>query len=144
MVTDPNTPALDDLVSTFYHAFAGHPELLADVVTPDWEDVPLAPGQGPGPEGAAPVIRGLQAALYGLEIVVHRVVDGRDADGVGTIATRCEIRGRHTGELVGAPPSGRAVSIALHEFHDVVDGRIRRTHHLKDWAGFLAQVSGAA
>ncbi|MEH3155653.1 MAG: ester cyclase [Gordonia paraffinivorans] len=143
MVTD-TAPTPDGLVTTFYRAFAGRPDLLADAVTPDWEDIPLAPGQGPGPDGVVPIILGLREALADLEIVVHQVVDGRDATGNGTVATRCEIRGRHVGELVGVPASGRTVSIALHEFHDVVGGRIRRTHHLEDWAGFRAQAGGGA
>lgn len=134
------TPSTDALVSTFYRAFAGETDLLASVLTPDWEDVPLAPGQEPGPEGVVPIIRGLQQGLTDLEIIVHQVVDGTDDRGDGPIATRCEIRGRHTGDLMGEPASGRMVSIALHEFHDVVDGRIRRTRHLEDWAGFVAQA----
>ncbi len=28
-----------------------NPDLLYEVCTPDWQDIPLAPGQAPGPEG---------------------------------------------------------------------------------------------
>lgn len=37
-------------VETFYRAFAGNPELLDQAVMPDWQDIPLAPGQSPGRE----------------------------------------------------------------------------------------------
>lgn len=134
------THPIDDLVTTFYRAFAGDTDLLATVVTPDWEDIPLAPGQGPGPQGAVPIIAGLAQAVTGLEIVVDDVVDGRGPDGNGTIATRCEIRGVHTGELMGVPGSGREIAIALHEFHEIADGRIRRTWHLEDWFGFIRRA----
>lgn len=131
------THSIDDLVTTFYRAFSGDTDLLAHAVTPDWEDIPLAPGQGPGPQGAVPIIRGLAQAIGGLEIVVLDVVDGRGSDANGTIATRCEIRGVHTGELMGASGTGREIAIALHEFHEIADGRIRRTWHLEDWFGFI-------
>ncbi|GGF17196.1 ester cyclase [Williamsia phyllosphaerae] len=131
------THPIDDLVTTFYRAFSGDTDLLETVVTPDWEDIPLAPGQGPGPQGAVPIISGLAEAISGLEIVVLDVVDGRGSDGDGTIATRCEIRGVHTGALMGVPGSAREIAIALHEFHEIADGRIRRTWHLEDWFGFI-------
>ena len=131
------THPIDKLVTTFYRAFSGDTDLLETVVTPDWDGIPLAPGQGAGPTGAIPIIAALAEAISGLEIVVHDIVDGRGADGSGTVATRCEIRGVHTGELMGVPGSDREIAIALHEFHEVADGRIRRTWHLEDWFGFI-------
>ena len=47
---------------TFHRAFAGKPELLDQAVTPDWQDIPLAPGQAPGREGMTPLIQGFAAA----------------------------------------------------------------------------------
>ena len=134
------TDTLHDTLTTFYRAFSGDDALLDRVVAPDWEDLPPAPGQLPGPEGGAQVIAMMNAALDDLRITVHDVVDGRGPDGTGLVAVRAELTGDHTGELMGAAPSGRTVAIAIHEFHEVVDGVIRRTWHLEDWLGFFRQV----
>jgi predicted ester cyclase len=131
---------LQNLLNTFYRAFSGEPPLLETVVTPDWEDLPPAPGQQPGPAGAQPVIEAMSAGLSDLHVVIRDVVDGRDADGAGTVAVRAEMSGLHTGELLGAEPTGRPVRIALHEFHQVRDGKICKTWHLEDWEGFFRQV----
>ena len=43
-------------VETLYRAFSDqNPDLVDTVVTPDWKDIPLAPGQGPGPQGFKPL-----------------------------------------------------------------------------------------
>ncbi|MFK0335112.1 VOC family protein [Rhizobium sp. NPDC090275] len=46
------------MLKTFYRAFAGQPALLDDCVTADWQDIPLAPGQATGRDGAKPLIEG--------------------------------------------------------------------------------------
>ncbi len=79
-------------IETFYQAFAGEPDLLDQVVEPDWQDIPLAPGQGPGPWGIKPLIRVFKEAFPDLAITVHDVI----ADG-NRIAVRAEITGTHAG-----------------------------------------------
>jgi len=45
-------------VETFYRAFSDkNPDLVDEVLAPSWDDIPLAPGQGAGPEGVKPIIR---------------------------------------------------------------------------------------
>ena len=132
--------SIEPLVGTFYRAFAGHADLLRDVVTPDWEDIPLAPGQAPGPDGVAPIINGIAASVSDFAIVVHDIVDGRGPDGTGTIGVRAEMRGIHSGEMFGIPATGTSFSVPMHEFHHVVGGRFTRTYHLEDWLGFFNQI----
>lgn len=131
---------IEDVVGTFYRAFSGRPDLLAGVVTSDWEDIPLGPDQAPGPEGVVPVIDGISRAFADFSITVHDLVDGRGEDGNGKIAVRAEMRGRHIGEMFGVQATGRTISVPIHEFHDVRDGRLARTWHLEDWFGFLRQT----
>ena len=38
----------DALIDAFYEAARGRTELLDAVITEDWDDIPLGPGQGPG------------------------------------------------------------------------------------------------
>ena len=39
------------LIGSFYEAFSGKTELLDAVITDDWDDIPLGPGQEPGLAG---------------------------------------------------------------------------------------------
>lgn len=118
-----------------YRAFAGEPELLDQVVTPDWQDIPLAPGQAPGPEGIKPMIAGLKQAIPDVAITVHEVIAEGDRIGV-----RAEISGTHAGTWFGVAPTGRAFTVALHDFHRIKNGRLTHTFHLEDWFGWLNQV----
>ena len=44
-------------LTTFYKAVGTHNlELLNDVLTADWLDLPPGPGQKPGPEGVKPIL----------------------------------------------------------------------------------------
>jgi len=62
-------------IGTLYRAFSeGRPELLDQAVAPDWQDIPLAPGQQPGREGMKPLIRGFVAAFPDLRITVHEII----------------------------------------------------------------------
>ena len=123
------------IVETFYRAFAGEPDLLDEAVAPGWQDIPLAPGQGPGAAGIKPMIHAFKAAFPDLAITVHDMIGDS-----GSIGVRAEITGTHAGPWFGVPPSGRRFSMALHEFHRIEDGRLTHTWHLEDWFGWLNQV----
>jgi predicted ester cyclase len=134
--SDGDTPEqVRATLNIFYRAFAGEPDLLDQVVTPDWQDIPLAPGQGPGPEGVKPMIRAFKQAIPDLAITVHDIIVDGDRAGV-----RAAMTGTHTGEWFGVPPTGSAFTIALHEFHRVEGGRLTHTWHLEDWFGWLNQI----
>lgn len=124
------------IVERLYDAFnLQNPDLLDAVVTPDWKDIPLAPGQGPGPEGLKPIIRGLIAALPDVRITIHDVVQVP-----GKIAVRGEITGTHKGELFGIAATGKAVSVRIYEFHELDGDRIATTWHMEDWMGLFTQL----
>ncbi|MGC6857157.1 ester cyclase [Pseudomonas aeruginosa] len=123
-------------VETLYRAFSEkNPDLVDAVLSPDWDDIPLAPGQGPGPEGIKPIIRSLGQAFPDVRITLHDLVQVP-----GKIAVRAEISGTHQGELFGIAPTGKQVSFRLHEFH-VLDGqRVTTTWHMEDWFGLFLQL----
>ena len=134
-MTETSEVAARGMLATFYQAFAGEPDLLDGVVTSDWQDIPALPGQGSGPEGIKPLIRAFKAAMPDLPIAVHEVIADGDRLGV-----RASMTGTHRGEGCGVAPTGRPVSIALHEFHRLRGGRLSHTWHLEDWFGWLNQV----
>lgn len=123
-------------IETLYRAFSeGDTDLLDEVLAEDWDDVPLAPGQGPGREGIKPMVVAFRAAFSDLRITVHEMI------GVpGRAAVRAAITGVHTGEWFGVAPSGKPFEIAIHEFHRIADGRPTHTWHLEDWFGWFNQV----
>ncbi|GAB3371407.1 ester cyclase [Massilia agri] len=123
-------------VQRLYDAFSLHdPDLIDEAVTPDWDDIPLAPGQAPGPAGMKPIIRSVIAAFPDVRIVVHDMVQAP-----GRIAVRGEITGTHEGELFGIAPTGKAVRFRIHEFHALDGGRITTTWHMEDWYGLFLQL----
>lgn len=123
-------------VEQLYAAFNDqNPDLLDTAVTPQWSDIPLAPGQGPGPEGLKPIIRSFITALPDVKITVHDMVQLP-----GKIAVRGEITGTHRGELFGIAPTGKAVSFRIHEFHELDGERITTTWHMEDWFGLFLQL----
>ena len=132
----PLTEVEERSIRTLYQAFTDkNPDLLDRAVAPDWQDIPLAPGQGPGPEGLKPMLQDFITAFPDIQIVVHEIVGSSGRAGV-----RAEIKGTHTGAFLGMQPSGKAVSVALHEFHHLKDGVITHTWHLEDWFGMLHQI----
>ncbi|WP_028207631.1 ester cyclase [Paraburkholderia nodosa] len=123
-------------VETLYRAFSEKdPGLVDTVLAPDWSDIPLAPGQGPGPEGIKPIIRSLSQAFPDVRIVIHDLIQVP-----GQIAVRAEISGTHHGELFGIAPTGKQVSFRLHEFHALDGQRVTTTWHMEDWFGLFLQL----
>lgn len=123
-------------IDTLYRAFGeGNTDLLDQALAPDWQDIPLAPHQGPGREGMKPLVRAFVAAFPDIKIIVHEIIGGS-----GRAAVRAEITGTHKGEWFGVPPTGTAFRMPIHEFHQIRDGQITHTWHLEDWFGWLVQV----
>ncbi|HDR8972071.1 TPA: ester cyclase [Burkholderia vietnamiensis] len=123
-------------VETLYRAFSDNdPDLVDTVLAPDWEDIPLAPGQGPGPAGIKPIIGSFAQAFPDVRIVIHDMVQVP-----GQIAVRAEITGTHRGELFGIAPTGKQVRFRLHEFHALDGQRVTTTWHMEDWFGLFLQL----
>ena len=123
-------------VETLYRAFSDKkPDLVDEVLTPNWNDIPLAPGQGPGPEGFKPIIRSVIQAFPDVQITIHDMIQEP-----GKIGVRAEISGTHQGELFGIAPTGKKVSFRLHEFHLFDGKRVTTTWHMEDWFGLFLQL----
>jgi len=123
-------------VETLYRAFnEKNPDLVDAVLSTAWDDIPLGPGQGPGPEGIKPIIRSFGEAFPDVRIVIHDMIQVP-----GQVGVRAEITGTHSGEIFGIAPTGKAVSFRLHEFHKLDEGRITTTWHMEDWFGLFLQL----
>ena len=126
----PLTSAEIHAIEVFYSAWkAKQPELLDQVCTPEWQDIPLGPGQGPGPQGLGAIMGAFTAAFPDVEVVIHELFGTHERAGV-----RAEIRFTNLHDIPGAAAPGSPVSIALHEFHYLRDGKLTHTWHLEDGA----------
>jgi predicted ester cyclase len=132
--------SINNLIGTFYEAASGKTELLDAVIADDWDDIPLGPGQEPGRAGARTLIEGLSKAFINFRFVVEEIIDARGEDGNGMVGVRARMHGVHTGEFFGIAPTGRETEVRTHDFHQIVDGRIVRTHHMEDWLSWFQQV----
>jgi predicted ester cyclase len=123
-------------VETLYRAFNDqNPDLVDKALTPDWKDIPLAPGQGPGPQGFKPIIRSVIAAFPDVRITILDMMQTP-----GKIGVRGEITGTHRGALFGIAPTGKAVKFRIHEFHALDGQRVTTTWHLEDWFSLFLQI----
>ena len=123
-------------VETLYRAFSDkQPDLVDTVLAPGWDDIPLAPGQAPGPAGIKFIIESFIASFPDVRITIEDMVQEP-----GKIGVRADISGTHLGELFGIAPTGKQVRFRLHEFHTLVDGRITTTWHMEDWFGLFLQL----
>ncbi|MEG3129378.1 ester cyclase [Pantoea cypripedii] len=123
-------------VEKLYQAFSlQNPDLIDEAVTPDWDDIPLAPGQTAGPAGLKPIIREFIHAFPDVQIIIHDLIQLP-----GQIAVRAEITGTHQGTIMGIEATGKSVSFRLHEFHQLNGERITTTWHMEDWFGLFMQL----
>jgi len=125
-------------IEKFYSAWKKQQlELLDEVCTADWKDIPLAPNQQDGPKGLQKIMKQLIGLFPDIEIVIHEIFGTHERAGV-----RASLEFTQKSEVLGIPATNRKVSIALHEFHHLKDGKLTHTWHLEDWFGLLMQ-SGA-
>jgi len=132
----PLSDAEQHAVRQLYRAFGEkNPDLIDQFLAPDWQDIPLGPGQVPGPAGLKAIIQEFVRAFPDVEIIVHELMGT-----AGRAAVRAEIRGTHQGEFFGIAPTNKQVRIPLHEFHHLENGRVTHTWHLEDWYGMFHQL----
>jgi steroid delta-isomerase-like uncharacterized protein len=104
----------------------------------------LAPGfvrhdpNAPEVHGAAEerqLIAMYRAAFPDLRFTVDAIVAEGD-----TVAVRLTAVGTHRGELLGIPPTGKAVRVAVMETYRIADGRIAEQWVVMDALGMMQQL----
>jgi steroid delta-isomerase-like uncharacterized protein len=131
------TPAENaDLARKFYTAFNPKNKAMLDtIMTSDWLDIPLAPGQGPGREGMKAVIDRYYASFPDFVAKIEDVVAQGDK-----VTVRSIIRATHKGEFASLPASGKRIEIMTIDIHEICDGKIVKTWHSEDWLTGLFQM----
>lgn len=137
----PSDAGAEAVVRRFYEAMStGALHLADEVLTPDWEDIPLLPGVGTGPQGYKDTIGFLRGVFPDLTMTVEDVVVDGDAQR-GKVAVRSTARGTHRGAILGVEATGLQVSFSAFDVHHLREGRIERSWHLEDYTALLQQLA---
>ncbi|AWB22344.1 ester cyclase [Methylobacterium currus] len=88
-----------------------------------------------GPEGVRRLGEVLHGGVTGMKLPIEEVIAEGDR-----VLVRLRFQGRHTGDLMGLPASGRTVDIAVMDLFRIVDGRLVEHWALLDNLGLLKQV----
>ncbi len=130
------TPEEIDTLNAFYGLFSNRDYSIVDrILAPDWQDIPLAPGQQDGPEGYVALVQGFTQAFPDVTVNVHEIFGSHERAGV-----RAEMSFTHSNEFMGIAPTNQKLTIAIHEFHHLQHGKLTKTWHLEDWLNMLLQT----
>lgn len=125
-----------ETIKTFYGVFSERNyDVVPEILAPDWQDIPLAPGQAAGAEGFIGLVKGFTAAFPDVRINIHEIFGTHERVGV-----RAEMVFTHSNEFMGIAPTGKLLTIAIHEFHHLKNGKLEKTWHLEDWLTMLLQT----
>jgi steroid delta-isomerase-like uncharacterized protein len=116
----------------FEQASQGNFDALHSILTPDYV---IHPEEARGPQGLAEMVQVYRDALSGLNVTIEQQFTEGDY-----VATRTTIRGRHDGDLMGAPATGRDVEFGGLTISRCRDGKIEEEWELVDVTTLLRQV----
>lgn len=110
---------------------------LAEVISEDFVNHEAPAGTPPGPGSVAYFMHMLNDAFSDQRWTMHRVLAEDD-----TVVLYCTHSGRHTGEFMGLPPTGR--NFAYRQIHmvRVVDGKGAEHWAVRDDAALMRQLTG--
>ena len=143
MNTEKETPNMlpaisEEMIQAFqnsYKAWQTNDLTIIDTLfSPDWQDIPMAPGQKAGPEGLKNLITFFRETFPDIEITMLDIFGTAER-----VAVRSEITFTHDKEFMGISPVNQKVTVTSLELHHLKDGKITHTWHLEDWFGLLMQ-----
>jgi len=114
---------------------ASDEEALAEVVAPDIVGHGARPGEPPGLEGVKRTMLWLARVFSDQRWEIHHVVGEGD-----TVVVHCTHHGRHTGELMGIPPTNREVAYDYVHIVRFRDGRAAEHWSVRDDMTLLRQL----
>lgn len=108
---------------------------IESYVRGDFVEENPAPGQGPGRDGLRDFLSGFLTAFPDLTWTVQETVGQGD-----TVAAWSIWEGKHEGEFMGIPATGRQVSVEAWTFDRFRDGGMASSRILMDQFGLLRQL----
>ncbi len=105
------------------------------LVHPEFLNHEAAKGRPRGPEGMRQTVSWLHDAFAQLNFTVHDVIAEGDK-----VVVRCVMSGRHTGELMGLPPTGQSFSVQHIHIFRIADGKLVEHWANRDDMGAMTQL----
>lgn len=125
------------LVRQFYLPFnTGDVSVYSRILTDDWVDDALQPGQVSGRAGFTPVIQYFRSTMPDLHVENLDITASGDR-----VVVRSIISGTPISAFLGVPPNGHKISFRAIDIHQIKNGRIVYTWHLEDLFSAAAQLS---
>ncbi|MDO8984388.1 ester cyclase [Cypionkella sp.] len=123
-------------IKLFYQALSDNkPELLDQILAPDWQDIPVNQGQAAGRDGFKPFVGGFHTMFPDLKVVNDDIIDAGDK-----VIVRSTISGTQAAAFGAFPSKGKPFSIMAIDIHQFKDGKVVQTWHVEDWLGGLYQM----
>ena len=125
------------LARQFYLPFnTGDVSVYSRILTKDWVDDALQPGQALGDAGFTPVIQYFRATMPDLHVENLDITASGDR-----VVVRSIISGTPVSAFLGVPPNGKKISFRAIDIHQIKNGQIVYTWHLEDLFSAAAQLS---
>lgn len=113
-------------------------DALADVTHRDYVDHSARPDEAAGIDGIVQTIHWLHSVFSDLRFDIHHVIGDGD-----TVAVHCSLTGRHTGDLMGLPPTGLPVTTPMVHILRFRDGKAAEHWQIRDDAPTMRQLTSA-
>ena len=125
-----------DVARRYYDAVLnkGDVDLLDELATSEYIEHDPLPGQGTGRQGLKDRVTAI-ATAFGQTFTIEDVIAERDR-----VVVRWTGSGKHVGEFMGIPPTGRSFTIAGIDIHRIEDGRIAEHWHVVDQLSLMQQL----
>ncbi len=131
-----STEANKSLVRRYYEEVfnRGKVSLLDELAVPDFDEHSPFPGQPNGIEGLKARVGALLAS-FGPQFTLHEVIAEGD-----TVVAYWTNTGKHKGEFMGMPASGKTVTISGIDVHRLRDGKMAEHWHVIEELKMLQQL----
>ena len=134
--TDQRIAVARDFVDQVFNA--ANPERARDFFTDDITFHALTVGDITGLDAVVPVLTGFIGSLSDMRAEVQDVIASGDL-----VALRQIVKGRHTGNLLGMPETGKDIQWDAVDIYRINDaGKISEQWAFEDFAAILTQGSG--
>lgn len=125
-----------DVVRRYYDAVLnrGDVDLLDDLAVAEYIEHDPLPGQATGRQGLKDRVT-MIATAFGQTFTLEDVIAEGDR-----VVVRWTGSGKHAGEFMGIPPTGRSFTIAGIDIHRIEGGRMAEHWHVVDQLSLLQQL----
>ena len=109
--------------------------VIDEVLSPDFVEYEIVPGQAPGRQGVKDIVTMMRTAFPDLHLTLQDAITSGDQ-----LCGRLTFSGTNTGPFMGQPPTGRAASWGAIDIVRFRDGRIAEHWGEMDMLGLLGQL----